>query len=78
MCEGALQLQQLQGTLDILLAPIRDNCVWTNIHVEEGFAEVLAAQGDTDLGVCKACIPRREEASCQGAILCKADSFVVP
>ena len=47
-----------------------------NVHVKQGFAKVLAAQGDADLGVSKVRKPWREEASTQGAILCKADTLV--
>ena len=74
--KGRLQLEQLQGALDILLAPLRDDALRADIHVKERPAEVAAGQRDADFGVCKVCISGWEEAPRQVAILCKVDPSV--
>ena len=73
----ASYLQQLQGILHKLLAAIWDDGLRPNVHVKERCAEVPAVQAYADLGVCKVCEPRWEQASCQTAVFCNAHSALV-
>ena len=74
--QGAYSFSSSNAPCTYCFRPVRHDAVGADVHVKKRSTEVLAGQGDADLGVRKVCEPRWKEAACQIAILCSEKYLV--